>query len=35
VLPKGIGRVQIRPDIGPPDVKGALRAMASREARTA
>ena len=35
VLPKGIGRVQIRPDIGPPEVKGALKVMASREARMA
>ena len=35
VLPKGIGRVQIRPDIGAPEVKGALRVMAAREARLA
>jgi 3-dehydroquinate synthase len=34
VLPNGIGRVQIRPDVGTPDVRGALKAMASREVRT-
>jgi len=33
VLPRAIGRVQIRPDIGGPDVRHALKVMASREAR--
>jgi 3-dehydroquinate synthase len=33
VLPKGIGRVEIRPDIAPPEVRNALKVMASREAR--
>ena len=33
VLPKGIGRVEIRPDVEPPEVRNALKVMASREAR--
>jgi 3-dehydroquinate synthase len=33
VLPKGIGRVQIRPDIGPMEIRRALRVMAGREAQ--
>ena len=33
ILPKAIGRVQIRPDIGSPDVRNALKEMAAREAR--
>jgi 3-dehydroquinate synthase len=33
VLPKGIGKVEIRPDVEPPEVRSALKVMASREAR--
>jgi 3-dehydroquinate synthase len=33
VLPKAIGRVEIRPDVEPGDVRHALKVMASREAR--
>jgi 3-dehydroquinate synthase len=35
VLPKGIGRVEIRPDVEAPEVRSALKVMASREARLA
>jgi 3-dehydroquinate synthase len=33
VLPKAIGRVEIRPDVEPVDVRHALKVMAAREAR--
>jgi 3-dehydroquinate synthase len=33
VLPAGIGRVVIRSDVTPPEIRHALRVMASREAR--
>jgi 3-dehydroquinate synthase len=33
VLPKAIGKVEIRPDVGAPEVRHALKVMASREAR--
>jgi 3-dehydroquinate synthase len=33
VLPKAIGRVQILPDVEPPEVRHALKVMASRETR--
>ncbi|MBN2371602.1 MAG: 3-dehydroquinate synthase [Vicinamibacteria bacterium] len=35
VLPDGIGRVVIRPDVGENEIRSALRVMAAREARMA